>query len=51
MKRDKKDGRKVFQSLALVTQLGLNMIVSIGLACALGVWLDRKLGTDRKSVV
>lgn len=51
MKRDKKDGRKVFQSLTLVTQLGLNMIVSIGLACALGVWLDRKLGTSYITVI
>ena len=40
MKRDKKDGRKVFQSLALVTQLG-----------ALGVWLDRKLGTSYITVI
>lgn len=51
MKRHERDRRKVFQSLALVTQLGLNMIVSIGLACALGIWLDRKLGTSYITII
>lgn len=39
------DNRTTFQTLALVTQLGLIMIVSIGMPSALGIWLDRKLGT------
>lgn len=65
MKQRKGDDRIVFQSLAMVTQFGLNMIVPICMMSALGVWLDGKLGTswltilffvlgavaDRKSVV
>ena len=39
------DNRTTFQTLALVTQLGLIMIVSIGMPSALGIWLDKKLGT------
>ena len=39
------DNRTTFQTLALVTQLGLIMIVSIGLPSALGIWLDKKFGT------
>lgn len=39
------DNRTTFQTLALITQLGLVMIVSIGLPSALGIWLDKKLGT------
>lgn len=32
--------------LSLITQLGLVMIVSIGMATAVGIWLDKKLGTS-----
>ena len=39
------DNRTTFQTLALVTQLGFTMIVSIGMPAALGIWLDKKLGT------
>ena len=46
MKRRKGDERIVFQSLAMVTQFGLNMIVPICMMSALGVWLDGKLGTS-----
>lgn len=46
MKRRSPDHlRTTFQPLILVTQIGLTMIVSIGMPVALGVWLDRKLGT------
>lgn len=51
MKRDKGNKHRVYQSMALVTQLGLNMIVSIGLTCALGVWLDRKFGTSFITII
>lgn len=40
------NNRTTFQTLALVTQLGLTMIVSIGMPSALGIWLDRKFGTS-----
>lgn len=46
MKRRKNDNRTTFQTLTLITQLGLTMIVSIGMACAVGIWLDRRLGTS-----
>lgn len=39
------DNRTTFQTLALITQLGLMMIVSISMPSALGIWLDKKLGT------
>lgn len=39
------DNRTTFQTLALVTQLGFIMIASIGMPSALGIWLDKKLGT------
>lgn len=34
------------QSLAMVMQFGLNMLVPICIMTALGIWLDRKLGTS-----
>ena len=40
------DNRTTFQTLALVTQLGFIMIASIGMPSALGIWLDKKLGTS-----
>lgn len=38
--------KETFQILSLITQLGLVMITSVGMATALGLWLDRKLGTS-----
>ncbi len=46
MKQRKQDNRTTFRTLALVSQLGLTMITAIGLATAVGVWLDRRLGTS-----
>lgn len=37
-----KDNRKVFQSLTLILQFGLNMIVPIFMCTMLGVWLGEK---------
>ena len=51
MKQRKDDRKKTFQALALVTQLGLVMIVSIGMMTALGIWLDKKLGTSFITVI
>ena len=39
------------QSLAMVLQFGLNMIVPICIMTALGVWLDRKLGTSWITII
>ncbi len=46
MKRQKDNNRIVFQSLAMIMQFGLNMLVPIGMMSALGIWLDKKLGTS-----
>lgn len=51
MKRQKGDERIVYQSLAMIMQFGLNMIVPICLMSALGVWLDKKLGTSFLTIV
>lgn len=37
-----KNQRKVFQSLTLILQFGLNMIVPIMLCLMFGVWIGRK---------
>ena len=39
-----KNQRKVFQSLTLILQFGLNMIVPIVMCTLLGVWLGKKYG-------
>ncbi len=46
MKHRNDNRRETFQLLTMITQFGLVMIVSIGLTTALGIWLDRKLGTS-----
>lgn len=46
MKRGKRDNRNVYRSLALFTQFGLHMLVPICMMSALGIYLDRKLGTS-----
>lgn len=51
MRRGKDDRRIVMQSLAMVMQFGLNMIVPICLMTALGVWLDRKFGTSYITII
>ena len=38
--------RKVFQSLVLITEFGIHMIVPIFLCTFLGIWIDRKAGTS-----
>ena len=45
------DNKKTFQALTLVTQLGLIMVVSIGVTSALGIWLDKRFGTSWITVV
>jgi len=37
--------KSVFKSLALITQLGISMMVPIALCVALGVWIDSKFDT------
>lgn len=51
MRKRKDDKKKTFQTLVLVSQLGLVMMASIGMTCALGVWLDKKFGTNYITVI
>lgn len=51
MKQRGDDRKKTFQTFSLISQIGLVMIVAIGMTTALGVWLDRKLGTSFITVI
>ena len=51
MKKRKGEERIVYQSLAMITQFGLNMIVPICILSAAGVWLDRKFGTSYLTII
>lgn len=44
---DRRSGnRKVLQSLMLITQFGIQMLVPIFLCSFLGMWIDQKAGTS-----
>lgn len=45
-KRTGRYDKSVYCSLALVTQFGISMLVPICMMSALGIYLDRKLGTS-----
>ncbi|MDE6621476.1 MAG: AtpZ/AtpI family protein [Lachnospiraceae bacterium] len=45
MGRSNKYKKSVYQSLAVITQFGINMLVPIFLCSFAGLFLDRKLGT------
>lgn len=47
-KKRKRGGvdRSVFQSLVLVTEFSIHMIVPIFLCTFLGIWIDKKAGTS-----
>lgn len=51
MKQRGDDRKKTFQVLSLITQLGLVMLAAVGMTTALGIWLDRKLGTSFITVI
>lgn len=44
MKKDDKQG--IYKNLALVTQLGINMVASVFIGLAIGRFLDKKIGTE-----
>ena len=46
MKKQKKMDKRIFRSLALISQFGINMLVPIGLMLWLGIRLDERLGTS-----
>ena len=45
MGRNKKYKKSVYQSLTVITQFGINMLVPIFMCSFAGLFLDRKLGT------
>ncbi|MBS7305049.1 MAG: AtpZ/AtpI family protein [Lachnospiraceae bacterium] len=45
MKKNKYD-KEVYRSLTLITQFGINMLVPIFLCTFLGIFIDKKLGTN-----
>ena len=46
MARRRKYDKSVYQSLALITQFGINMLVPVFLCSFVGIWLDEKFGTS-----
>ena len=46
MRKPKRLDKSVYQSLTLVLQFGINMLVPICMMSALGIFLDRKFGTS-----
>lgn len=44
--RRRKYDKNVYQSLALITQFGINMLVPVFLCSFVGIWLDEKCGTS-----
>ena len=46
MNKRKGNQSQIYQSLALVTQFGITMLVPIGLCSFLGWYLDKRLETD-----
>lgn len=41
-----KFNRSVYQALTMISQFGINMLVPVFICSFLGMFLDRKLGTD-----
>jgi F0F1-type ATP synthase assembly protein I len=48
---DKSYEKSVYRSFAMIVQFGLNMLVPICAMSALGIFLDRKLGTSYIMVI
>ena len=46
MKKKSKHDKSVLQSLTLISQFGINMLVPICMMSALGIWLDGRYGTS-----
>jgi F0F1-type ATP synthase assembly protein I len=46
MGKKKKYKSSVYQSLAVITQFGINMLVPIFLCAFIGLFIDRKFGTS-----
>lgn len=51
MMKNKRLDKRVYRSLALISQFGINMLVPIGLMLWLGIWLDKKFETSWLTIV
>lgn len=51
MRKDKPYDKSVYQSLTLILQFGINMIVPIAMMTAAGIFLDQKLETSFLTVI
>lgn len=43
--KDKKDRARIINSLSMITQFGINMLVPILLCTFIGIFIDKKAGT------
>lgn len=50
-KKHRSYNRSVYRSLALISQFGINMLVPIFLLSFLGIYLDKRFGTDYLMVI
>ena len=46
LRKKKPYDKSVYRALALITQFGINILAPIAMMCALGIFLDKKLGTS-----
>lgn len=51
MRQRKDNNRIVMQSLVMVMQVSINMIVPIAMLTALGIWLDKRFGTSYITII
>lgn len=51
MKKNTPYDRTVFQSMTMILQFGINMIVPITMMTVLGIWLDRKFDTAYFTII
>ena len=51
MRKPKRYDKSVFQAFTLVLQFGLNILVPVCMMMALGIFLDKKLGTSWLTIV
>lgn len=51
MRHKKPYKKSVYQSLVLLSQFGINMVVPIAMCCAVGIWLDNRFHTAWITIV
>lgn len=51
MRHKKPYKKSVYQSLVLLSQFSINMVVPIAMCCAVGIWLDNQFHTAWITIV